>query len=182
MQIWNGSEEYCWRYKADTILSTDGQTDKVKLVFPFQLRWSGGYKYLKMRKDYVQKYFDLAKNSTDLLPWTILICCQVPPLGLQTLGRFFFRRSEHFDRRISLYVFILPHTWWLRLCPDWSLVLLSTWWSLNPDRNRFPDFRIRFSLHSDFSLPFQTIFRALAAGRGLTTLESFAHTLEYPCL
>ena len=27
MQIWNGSDEYCWRYRADTILSTDGQTD-----------------------------------------------------------------------------------------------------------------------------------------------------------
>ena len=34
MQIWNGSDEYCWRYRADTILSTDGQTDKVKPVYP----------------------------------------------------------------------------------------------------------------------------------------------------
>ena len=34
MQIWNGSDEYCWRYRADTILSTDGQTDKVKPVDP----------------------------------------------------------------------------------------------------------------------------------------------------
>ena len=25
-QIWNWSDEYCWRYRADTILSTDGQT------------------------------------------------------------------------------------------------------------------------------------------------------------
>ena len=24
MQIWNGSDEYCWRYRADTIVSTDG--------------------------------------------------------------------------------------------------------------------------------------------------------------
>ena len=28
MQIWNGSDKYCWRYRADTILSTDGQTDR----------------------------------------------------------------------------------------------------------------------------------------------------------
>ena len=28
VQIWNGSDEYCWRYRADTILSTDGQTDR----------------------------------------------------------------------------------------------------------------------------------------------------------
>ena len=34
MQRWNGSDEYCWRYRADTILSTDGQTDKVKPVYP----------------------------------------------------------------------------------------------------------------------------------------------------
>ena len=33
MQIWNGSDEYCWRYRADTILSTDWQTDKVKPVY-----------------------------------------------------------------------------------------------------------------------------------------------------
>ena len=28
VQISNGSDEYCWRYRADTILSTDGQTDR----------------------------------------------------------------------------------------------------------------------------------------------------------
>ena len=28
VQIWNGSDEYCWRYRADTILSTDGQMDR----------------------------------------------------------------------------------------------------------------------------------------------------------
>ena len=28
VQIWNGSDEHCWRYRADTILSTDGQTDR----------------------------------------------------------------------------------------------------------------------------------------------------------
>ena len=43
MQIWNASEEHCWRYRADTILSTDRQTDRVKPVPPFQLRWSGRY-------------------------------------------------------------------------------------------------------------------------------------------
>ena len=48
MQIWNGSDEYCWRYRADTILSTDGQTDRLTdgqgdtNIPPFQLRWSGG--------------------------------------------------------------------------------------------------------------------------------------------
>ena len=44
VQIWNGSDKYCCRYRADTILSTDGQTDKVKPVYPFQLCWSGRYK------------------------------------------------------------------------------------------------------------------------------------------
>ena len=42
VQIWNGFDGYCWRYRADTILSTDwqtdrrtdGQTDKVKPVYP----------------------------------------------------------------------------------------------------------------------------------------------------
>ena len=34
ISIWNGSDEYCWRYRADTILSTDGQTDKVIPVYP----------------------------------------------------------------------------------------------------------------------------------------------------
>ena len=32
VRIWYGSDEYCWRYTADTILSTHGQTDKVKPV------------------------------------------------------------------------------------------------------------------------------------------------------
>ena len=45
MQIWNGSDEYCWRYRADTILSTDGQTDKVKPVYPpFNFVEAGGIK------------------------------------------------------------------------------------------------------------------------------------------
>ena len=34
VQIWNGSDKFCWRYRAETILSTDGQTDKVKPVYP----------------------------------------------------------------------------------------------------------------------------------------------------
>ena len=57
VQIWNGSDEYCWRYRADTILSTDGQmdrrtdgrTDRCKdgqdetTIPPLQLCWSEGY-------------------------------------------------------------------------------------------------------------------------------------------
>ena len=49
VQIWNGSDEYCWRYRADTILSTDGQMDRwtdgqgETSIPPFQLCWSGGY-------------------------------------------------------------------------------------------------------------------------------------------
>ena len=40
---WNGSGKYCWRYIADTILSTDGQTDKVKSVYPpFNFVEAGG--------------------------------------------------------------------------------------------------------------------------------------------
>ena len=43
MQIWNGSNKYCWRYRADTILSTDGQMDKVKPVYPrFNFVEAGG--------------------------------------------------------------------------------------------------------------------------------------------
>ena len=42
MQIWNGSDEYCWRYRADTILSTEGQTDKVIPVYPFNFVEAGG--------------------------------------------------------------------------------------------------------------------------------------------
>ena len=38
MQIWNGSDYYCGRYRADTILSADGWTDRrtddVKSVYP----------------------------------------------------------------------------------------------------------------------------------------------------
>ena len=45
MQKWNGSDEYCWRYRADTILSTDGQTDKRKPVYPpFNFVEAGGIK------------------------------------------------------------------------------------------------------------------------------------------
>ena len=57
MQIWNGSDEYCWRYRADTILSTDGETDirtdgrtdgqGDTSIPPYQLRWSGGYNKLQ---------------------------------------------------------------------------------------------------------------------------------------
>ena len=36
-------DPYCWRYRADTILSTDGQTDKVKPVYPpFNFVEAGG--------------------------------------------------------------------------------------------------------------------------------------------
>ena len=45
VQIWNGCDEYCWRYRADTILSTDGQGDTS--IPPFQLRWSEGIIHIK---------------------------------------------------------------------------------------------------------------------------------------
>ena len=51
--IWNGSSKNCWRYRADTIPSTDGRTDRQTYeqmdgqgetsITPFPLRWSGGY-------------------------------------------------------------------------------------------------------------------------------------------
>ena len=47
---WNGSDEYCWRNRADMILSTDGRMDRrtdrqgESSIPPFQVRWSGGYK------------------------------------------------------------------------------------------------------------------------------------------
>ena len=57
MQIWNGSDQYCGRYRADTVLSTDrwtdGRTDgrmTWNQYTPFQLRWSGGYKKLALKK------------------------------------------------------------------------------------------------------------------------------------
>ena len=49
VQIWNGSDKYWWRYRADTILSADGWTDgqtngrHETSIPPFQLHWSGGY-------------------------------------------------------------------------------------------------------------------------------------------
>ena len=53
MQIWNGSDKYCWRYRVDTILSKDGQMDRrtdgptdgqgETSIRPFQLCWSRGY-------------------------------------------------------------------------------------------------------------------------------------------
>ena len=50
MQIWNGSNEYYWRYRADTILSTDGQMDGRTdgqgdtSIPPFNFVEAGGYK------------------------------------------------------------------------------------------------------------------------------------------
>ena len=40
--------EYCWIYRADTILSTEGQTDKVKPVYPpFNFVEAGSIKSLE---------------------------------------------------------------------------------------------------------------------------------------
>ena len=47
-KMWNRSEKYYWRYRADTILSTDEPTDRRTMwnqYTPFQLCWSGGYDY-----------------------------------------------------------------------------------------------------------------------------------------
>ena len=42
-QIWNRSSKYYWKYRADTIQSIDGQTDKVKPVYlPFNFVEAGG--------------------------------------------------------------------------------------------------------------------------------------------
>ena len=61
MQIWNRSDEYCWRYRADTILSTDGQTDKVIPVYPpINFVEAGG-----ITKEY---FVTLMNNRTDPLP------------------------------------------------------------------------------------------------------------------
>ena len=59
--IRKGSDEYCWRYRADTILSTDGQTDgrmdrrtdgqSETSIPPFQLRWSGGYDKFRVNSE-----------------------------------------------------------------------------------------------------------------------------------
>ena len=57
MQIWNGSDEYCWWYRADTILSTDRQTDKVKPVYPpFNFVEAWGYTGLGSNRICICKY------------------------------------------------------------------------------------------------------------------------------
>ena len=63
MQIWNGSDEYCWRYRADTILSTDGQTDKVIPVYPpFNfVEARVGVKYFLKYLSQVQVLFHICK-------------------------------------------------------------------------------------------------------------------------
>ena len=45
MQIWNGSDEYCWRYRVDTILSTDGQTFKIH-IFAWSIQYTHIYTYI----------------------------------------------------------------------------------------------------------------------------------------
>ena len=58
MQRWNRSDKYCWRYRADTILSTDGWTDgqmdrrRGTSIPPFQLRWSREHNNGKMASLY----------------------------------------------------------------------------------------------------------------------------------
>ena len=72
VQIWNGSDEYCWRYRADTILSTDGQTDKVIPVYPpFNFVEAGG---IHGQKD---KAFSMSPTNTvceEQNPLYFLVC------------------------------------------------------------------------------------------------------------
>ena len=88
MQIWNGSDEYCWRYRADTILSTDGQpdsrtdgrtdgqTDKVIPVYPpFNFVEAGGiitmgqiqYKDGSLPVSYIENLIIHIRRSNDCL-------------------------------------------------------------------------------------------------------------------
>ena len=57
MLLWNGSGEYYWRYRADTILFTDGQAGRRtdwrtwwNQYTLFQLRWSEGYGNLTLER------------------------------------------------------------------------------------------------------------------------------------
>ena len=61
--------EYCWGYRADTILSTDGQGETS--IPPFQLRWSGGYNNFKISpwKSMV-KVMCVVKSQGDTWPST----------------------------------------------------------------------------------------------------------------
>ena len=68
----NGSCEYCRRYKADMILSTDGQTDKVKAIYPLQLCWAGGITTNQLGLCYVLG--ECPKCSTNTVINTINCC------------------------------------------------------------------------------------------------------------
>ena len=57
MLIWNGSSEYYWRYRVDTILSTDGQTD----------RWTRWNQYITIEYD-LNIYYLIPKPVT--FPYT----------------------------------------------------------------------------------------------------------------
>ena len=65
VEIWNRSDEYCWRYRADTILSKDGQTDRRSdgqgdtSIPPFQLRWRGGIITLEIRWFFIGLIFTM---------------------------------------------------------------------------------------------------------------------------
>ena len=97
MQIWNGSDEYCWRYRADTILSTDRQMDRrtdgqtdgrtdgqgETSISPFQLRWSGGYNLATDIKTNTARQFPRNQKTNFytfimILPYNIWVYPQVP--------------------------------------------------------------------------------------------------------
>ena len=67
---WIQRVEYCWRYRADTIPSTDGRTDgqtggqRETSIPPFQLRWAGLWQCQDARQ---HGQFLIPDNSTFLL-------------------------------------------------------------------------------------------------------------------
>ena len=62
MQIWNGPDQYCWRYRADTILSTGGQTDS-------RTRWN---QYTSLKRRYNEVLFASYYYRSGKSPYT---CC-----------------------------------------------------------------------------------------------------------
>ena len=91
--IWTGSGEHCWRYRADTILSTDGltdnwtdrQRDKEKPVHtPIQLRWIGGYNDIQIVLPSTSSPVLMVKNDAD---YYICVCVRVYKYYTTNLGQ-----------------------------------------------------------------------------------------------
>ena len=118
MQIWNGPDEYYWRYRAHMILSTDRQTDKVKPVCsPFNFVEAGGIKIqsaihmshsrnnlqLHMHQSfYVSHKTSNGWQRVKLFLSAYLICCRYNRFALRCLWywdiSYMFRRMVYLQK------------------------------------------------------------------------------------